>query len=467
VVFDEKQGVAMQVRESRGLKRGAGGWLSGLCAGTLSCAAWASTPPYATDLPSPSALPQAAPLPASGPAASPSPARPMPSSGDPFDSFDTAPPPLSKPLINSAPDAVEQAKTAEGVAELQKPETQWRRQRQVYRYAEGTPRPLGSLEVGRPVGVSRNGTVTLPNTEYDETWTVGTGGVGIPPVPEASPGQCFALVRKGGEYRNVQQDYALRPESDQLNVRPALVQSGLQTVSTAPSYERLEIQPATSRVVTEVVEVAPPQTRYVARAPQYRTENRRVEVEPPRTVWRPGRGPVERISPLDGQYETLVELPPVYQTVTRQVQVEAGPLRSITIPGQYQTVTRRVLDRPEQVRSVIVPEQDSAVAVSRVVEPAEVTRIPVPAQYASFTTSQLVSPASLEWRSVLCDADMTPGTINRVQELLNQAGYDAGPVDGRMGEQTLNALNAFQRANALPEDRYINIQTAQVLGLYQ
>ena len=42
--------------------------------------------------------------------------------------------------------------------------------------------------------------------------------------------------------------------------------------------------------------------------------------------------------------------------------------------------------------------------------------------------------------------------VRRLQELLVQAGFPLGPVDGRFGAATEAALVAFQRANELLAD---------------
>ena len=40
-----------------------------------------------------------------------------------------------------------------------------------------------------------------------------------------------------------------------------------------------------------------------------------------------------------------------------------------------------------------------------------------------------------------------------------------GTIDGIIGEQTIQAMNAFQRSRGLPVDRYLNIQTVRALGI--
>ena len=161
----------------------------------------------------------------------------------------------------------------------------------------------------------------------------------------------------------------------------------------------------------------------------------------------------------------LVEEPAIYKTVSRRVLKAPAEAREVPVPAQYSTVTRRVIDRPAEVRRVVVPEQVATRTVRKLVEPGGVRRIPIPAQTGSTTVRELVEPARLEWRSVLCETNMTQQNIQRVQEALAREGYNPGPIDGRLNGQTLAALNQYQRARSLPEDRYLNMDTVRALGI--
>lgn len=44
-----------------------------------------------------------------------------------------------------------------------------------------------------------------------------------------------------------------------------------------------------------------------------------------------------------------------------------------------------------------------------------------------------------------------PSQVAEIQRLLNERGYDAGPVDGAMGSRTREAIRAFQRDSGLPQ----------------
>jgi len=55
--------------------------------------------------------------------------------------------------------------------------------------------------------------------------------------------------------------------------------------------------------------------------------------------------------------------------------------------------------------------------------------------------------------------------VARVQQALKERGYDPGPVNGVMNEQTRDALRAFQTARNLRPTGTIDAETARALGL--
>jgi murein L,D-transpeptidase YcbB/YkuD len=57
-------------------------------------------------------------------------------------------------------------------------------------------------------------------------------------------------------------------------------------------------------------------------------------------------------------------------------------------------------------------------------------------------------------------------TIKHIQIALRNAGYNPGPIDGRMGRQTKDAIRAFQRANNLAADGKVGKQTWGLLKGY-
>lgn len=265
------------------------------------------------------------------------------------------------------------------------------------------------------VADNRSATPILPAAEADNRYAV----TGIPPMPTARAGECYALVRKPAQYRTVSRQ-----------------------VETSPAHERLVSQPA--RTVTEtqqvVVREAYEETRTIPA--QFRDVTERVMVRPARMVWKRGRGPVERIDHATGEIMCLVEE-----------------------PAEYKTVSRRVMVQPAQVQRVTVPAEVRSVPVQRVVQPAQTQRVNVPPQFGTVQTEELVEQARLEWRPVLCETNMTRDMVRSLQQTLQARGFNPGAIDGVIGRQTMEAVNAYQRANGLPVDRYLNMETVRSLGV--
>ncbi|MFD0988241.1 peptidoglycan-binding protein [Methyloligella solikamskensis] len=60
--------------------------------------------------------------------------------------------------------------------------------------------------------------------------------------------------------------------------------------------------------------------------------------------------------------------------------------------------------------------------------------------------------------SWMADAkEPSPALVSKAQSLLNSLGYDAGPVDGALGEMTRSAILDFERRNGLPETGEVSI----------
>jgi len=56
--------------------------------------------------------------------------------------------------------------------------------------------------------------------------------------------------------------------------------------------------------------------------------------------------------------------------------------------------------------------------------------------------------------------------VKEIQIALQNAGYNPGSIDGRMGRQTRDAIKAFQRANNLGEDGKVGRKTWDLLKEY-
>lgn len=56
--------------------------------------------------------------------------------------------------------------------------------------------------------------------------------------------------------------------------------------------------------------------------------------------------------------------------------------------------------------------------------------------------------------------------IKRIQQALKKAGFDPGPIDGKMGPKTKKAITEFQKLNGLNADGIIDQKTWKALARY-
>lgn len=64
------------------------------------------------------------------------------------------------------------------------------------------------------------------------------------------------------------------------------------------------------------------------------------------------------------------------------------------------------------------------------------------------------------------DSSISQVSIRQIQTALKNAGFYRGPIDGKTGTQTKEAIKAFQRANNLKPDGVVGKQTWDKLKKY-
>ncbi len=283
--------------------------------------------------------------------------------------------------------------------------------------------------------------------------------------PNAKPGECYARVWVPPKYKTITEKVVKKEASSRIEVIPAKYRTVTKRVLVKEAHEKLKVVPATYKWVEERVLVRPAGEKIVTVPAKYETITEKVLVKPAYTTWKKGTGPIQRIDEATGEIMCLVEIPATYKTVTRRVLKSPATTKKVPIPAVYKTVRKRVVDKPEHTVKVKVPAKYKTVTVKELVTPAQTKTIEIPAVYTTVTRKEKVSDGHMEWRSILCKTNMTRGKVAEIQRALKAKGFDPGPIDGVIGSQTMAAVNAFQRKNNLPVDKYLNIETVKALGV--
>lgn len=265
-----------------------------------------------------------------------------------------------------------------------------------------------------------------------------------------SLGQCYAQVFVPPVFERKEVQELKREATEQIEVVPAKYEWTEQTVMVQEPTERIEVVPATYEWVEERVLVKPASTRMEVVPAEFEDVSENVVVKPAHSVWKKGSGPFQRIDHATGDIMCLIEQPPTYSTVSKQVLKRPPQTRTIEVPAEYMTVRKRVVKTPATIRTVKVPAQYKVIKVAKLTEAASTKREPLPAEYQTVEKEIKVRESRMEWQPVLCETNVTPEIVAQVQRSLLRAGYDPGKIDGRLGTQTMASLDSYQREKGLP-----------------
>jgi hypothetical protein len=288
---------------------------------------------------------------------------------------------------------------------------------------------------------------------------------GMTTLPNAKPGECYGRVTMPAQYRSEMISTETRAAYERVDVMPAEYETVVERVLEREASNDLRIVAAEYEEVEEQVMIRPASRREESIPAIYDTFVEQRLVRPAYTTWKAGTGPVTKIDEVTGEVLCLVEVPAEYESVTKQVLRQAASVRYVDIPAEYGTVRRQVIKTPERTENVEIPAEYSERTYQRLVRPAMEVRTMVPAEMSDVETKVLVEPAREEWRQIMCESNMTEARIIQLQDTLAARGFDPGPDRGSLNEQTMLAVRSFQEANGLPVDGFINISTAQVLGI--
>ncbi len=290
----------------------------------------------------------------------------------------------------------------------------------------------------------------------------GLGGDLFP--PNAKPGECYTRVLVPANYETKTEQVLKRAASARVEVIPAKYEWAEEQVLVREASERIEVVPAEYGYAEEQVLVKPASTRLVEVPAEYGWEEERILVKPAHQIWKKGRGPIERVDHGTGEILCLVEVPAEYRTVRKKVVKSPATTRTVEIPAEYKTVRKKVVKKPATTRTITIPAEYNTVKVRKMVSPPQEKRIPIPEEYDTVTRRVKITEEHMAWREILCETNANPGVIRDIQRALTAAGYNAGTPDGRLGQQTLAAVAAYQRAKGLPTGG-LTLRTIESLGI--
>jgi hypothetical protein len=282
--------------------------------------------------------------------------------------------------------------------------------------------------------------------------------------PGAKPGECYARVFVPPTYKTVTEQVLKHEASERLEIIPPSYTWETQQVMVKGPSERLETIPATYGWEEETVMTRQESARLEEVPQVFETVAEKVLEQPAQTVWKKGTGPIEKINNATGEIMCLVEIPATYKMVSKRVLVSPTTSREVTIPAEYKTVRRQVMQTPPMTRKVEIPAEYAKVRVRKLVSPAQIKKIPISAEYQQVTRREIVTEGRMEWRRIMCETNITSDVIVRIQQALQRAGHNPGPIDGVIGTETNAAIRSYQKAKGLAVGN-LTYETLSSLGV--
>lgn len=189
---------------------------------------------------------------------------------------------------------------------------------------------------------------------------------GLESTMAASKGDLFELESAGHKLDEVKPGMCFYE-----HYKPATIEKNEENVLITEATETLEVIPASYKASTEEVMIRPESNRYLATPVKFETVQEKVLIEPAKSVWKKGKGLVQKVDNLTGEIMCRVEIPAVYKEFSKQV-VKTRPIATlIPVPATNKTFETSLLDKDAQeVRKPVAPTYEKVETFKTIGEPS-------------------------------------------------------------------------------------------------
>ncbi|MGK0673796.1 MAG: peptidoglycan-binding domain-containing protein [Halothiobacillaceae bacterium] len=278
----------------------------------------------------------------------------------------------------------------------------------------------------------------------------------VPPAPSHAPtiraGECW--VQTVIQPKPVRQplEIVVRDAVNDIEITPPVLEPTRKEIIVREGGVTYRIEPPVYKRVVEKVEVRPEIRRSVVVPAVFEEREVQVEVEGPRTVMqRCNAAPVVRSPETPVQMLCAREIPAKTQTIKRKILVQPETTREVVEPALYKNVTRWVIETPARAVPIEIPPRTTNLKVQEITRPEQIEEQQIPPEIKRLLTTTYEGEPSLVLRRAVCDEELSPTLVRKLQQALQQAGFKPGAVDGRLGRQTLRALLEYQRQQGLAQ----------------
>lgn len=261
----------------------------------------------------------------------------------------------------------------------------------------------------------------------------------------AQPGECYVQVRRPAKFRTETERVLIKEKSLRYEVVPAVFKTVEKKVLVRPEAKRYEIEEAKFEKKTVDVIVQPEHKQLSASAAEFKPSKEQVLIQPETATWKKGTGLADGVTGIVSEVWCLVRTSAEYKEYTRQNIAKRARLNSHDVDAQLEHVPTMVMVKPASVKEIVEPAEYKTIKVRELVTAATSKEIVEPAEYKMVERQVLVQDEQVVWQRVLCDTNLTPDVIKRIQKALKEKHHDGGKVNGKLTAQTLEAIRKYQK----------------------
>ncbi len=281
-----------------------------------------------------------------------------------------------------------------------------------------------------------------------------------------SPDQCWAQMIVHPRKATFTKQVITEEGRISYVIQPALLATTQQSVTIRDAAESFRVDPPQYKKVIEQVKVKDELKKFVVEPAVYNDEQEDVMIESPRVIMRSCRAAGQRIAgprqPTATQTQCAVLSPAKYKTVTRKVLKKAETVKEVIIPAVYQNITKWSLVENGKAIPVELPAEQIQKSVLTVNTPAQALPHSIAPIVNNFQVINYENAPSLAWRQVVCEKDSSSALVEDLQVALKREGLEFGPVDGKLGKRTLQAVEAYQVQNGIASG-FLTYETLEML----
>lgn len=261
----------------------------------------------------------------------------------------------------------------------------------------------------------------------------------------ARAGECYVQVRRPAKYRTDTERVLIKEKSVCYEIKPAVFKDVEKKILVRPESIRYEVIPAKfEKKTVDIVKVPEFKKLSVAEA-VFKRSKEKILTKAATAVWKKGEGTPDGVTNMISQVWCLVREAAEYHEYTRQNVATRAKLKTHDVDAEMDHIPTLVMVRPAKVKEIVEPAQYKTVVVRELVTPAISKEVFVPAEYKTVKREVLVQQEQVVWKRVLCDTNLTPDVIHRIQSALKAKKYDCGKVKGKLTAETRQAIAKYQQ----------------------